>query len=64
MLHGSGILVNAMAAWDFTDIYTLSPWALSKIPHSHGITIIYTQLTAIFLFNIFYIAQLSVHISH
>ena len=38
-----------MAAWDFTDIHTLSPQALgvyiSKIPHSCGITIVYNMGT-------------------
>ena len=37
-----------MAAWDFTDMYTLNPWTcglwvhvyISKIPSSHGINII------------------------
>ena len=53
MLHGSDILLDTMAAWDFTDIYTLSPQAcgpqalgiyLTKIPCSHGITITCTML--------------------
>ena len=36
-------ITYTMAAWDFADIYTCGPRALgvyiSKIPHSHGITI-------------------------
>ena len=54
-LRGSGIAIldDTMVTWGFTDIYILSPRAcspralgvyISKIPRSHGITIICTML--------------------
>jgi len=54
MLHGSGILVNAMVAWDFTDIYILSPWATQQNPSQPWYKYyIHTVNFAIFLRNIF-----------